>query len=84
MRTVVEYEAKFTKLSRFVPYIIVYDETRARKFLRGLRLGIRTRLTSFMLTRYANIVNRVLVIEYDCDDFQKVKEQEKRQRPFEP
>lgn len=70
----VEYEAKFTKLSRFARHIIADEETRAWKFVRGLRPGIRTGLTPFILTKYTDIVNRALVVEWDCNDFQKVKE----------
>lgn len=44
------YEAKFKKLARFSPHIVIDEPARACKFLQGLRLGIRTRLAPFLLT----------------------------------
>ena len=35
--SVVEYEAKFTKLSRFVPEFVNTEEKRARRFQQGLK-----------------------------------------------
>lgn len=44
------YKAKFTELAHFAPHIIIDEPTLARKFLRGLRPRIRTRLIPFLLT----------------------------------
>lgn len=79
----VGYEAKFTKLAHFAPHIVVDESTRARKFLHGLRPGIRIRLAHLLLTQYSNIVNRALVVEQDSEDFKESQESKKRHRPFE-
>lgn len=47
---VANYEAKFTELSRFFPHAVVDEPTRARKFLDGLKLSIKSKLAPFMLT----------------------------------
>lgn len=57
------YEAKFMELARFDSHNVADEATRVRKFLRGLRLSICTRLTPLMLTQYSNVVNRALVVE---------------------
>lgn len=80
--TVAAYEAKFTEFARFAPYIVANEPTRARKFLRGLRPNIRTRLRPFLLTQHSDVVNRALVVKQDTDDYQKVQEQKKRTIPF--
>lgn len=46
---VAAYKAKFIELARFTPHI-ADEPTRARNFLRGLSLEIRTRLMPFLLT----------------------------------
>lgn len=57
------YEAKVTELARFAPYILADELIRAWKFLQGLRPNIRTRLTTFLLTQYSEVVNQALVVE---------------------
>lgn len=78
---VAAYEARFTELSRFVPHITTDELIRAHKFLRDLRLGIRTWLVPFLLMQYADVVNRALVVELDNDDYKRVHEQRKRPMP---
>jgi len=45
-KTVLQYEAKFTELSRFAPHIVADDVRKAKKFQRGLRPSIRTRMAA--------------------------------------
>lgn len=80
--SVAAYETKFTELAHFAPHIIIDEPTRARKLLCGLRPWIRTRLTPFLLTQYSDVVNRVLVVEQDNDDYRKVHEHRKHPLPF--
>lgn len=69
--TVAAYEAKFTELSRFSPYIIVNESARANKFQRGLMSGIRSKLAPFLLTQYADMVHHALVIEQEYYEIRK-------------
>ena len=41
-----EYEAQFTALLRFVPYLKNDGERKARKFVEGLKLEIRQKMSS--------------------------------------
>jgi len=54
--TVVTYEAKFTKLSRFGPHLIDTKIKKARKFERGLKTGLRSRFVGMRLQTYAVVV----------------------------
>ena len=65
--TVLQYEAKFTKLSCF-PQSVVADETiKARRFERGLRPAIRSRLTTLNLQTYKEVVEHALLVEVDLN-----------------
>ena len=46
-KTVLQYEAKFTKLAQFAPHIVSNDVRKAKKFQRGLRPSTRTRMAAF-------------------------------------
>ncbi|XP_030547685.2 uncharacterized protein LOC115753277 [Rhodamnia argentea] len=46
-KTVVEYEAKFSELSRFAPRLVEHVEDKAKRFLKGLRSEIRKQLAPF-------------------------------------
>lgn len=61
--SVAAYEARFTELTRFVPYVIADEPMRTRKFLRGLRPGIKNQLSPFMLNQYSEAVSRALAVE---------------------
>ena len=39
-RTVDQYAAEFTRLSRFAPYMVAQEGDRARRFLQGLDINI--------------------------------------------
>ena len=44
---VLEYEAKFAELSRYVPHIMIDERRKVKKFVMGLRPSLRTRLVAF-------------------------------------
>ena len=44
-----EYVAKFTKLTRFVDDYVATDMTKVRKFEDGLKLSTRGRIVGFLL-----------------------------------
>ena len=63
--TVGQYEAKFTKLARFAPYLIEEDSKKAKKFLCGLCPPIRSKLVPLLLDSYSEVVRRALAIDKD-------------------
>jgi hypothetical protein len=54
---IVEYVAKFTQLSRFVVYLILDEEKKARKFERGLNPCIGTQMVFFNINNFSQFVN---------------------------
>ncbi|KAL8114665.1 hypothetical protein AgCh_021504 [Apium graveolens] len=76
--TVAEYEAKFTKLERFVPDRVDTDEKKARRFEQGLRFWNQNRVAMFELTSYVAVVQKAMVIESKSDMSQKGNDGKKR------
>lgn len=60
---VVEYEAKFTELARFAPYMVDTDYKKARKFEGGLDLEIFNRVGVLKLPTYVGVLDRALMTE---------------------
>ncbi|XP_074323860.1 uncharacterized protein LOC141660772 [Apium graveolens] len=76
--SVVEYEAKFTELARFVPDQVDTDEKRAKRFQQGLKYWIPDKVAMFEMTSYVAVVQKVMVIESRSDASQKEREAKKR------
>ncbi|MQL93176.1 hypothetical protein Taro_025814 [Colocasia esculenta] len=45
--TVLEYEARFSELSKYAPHIVVDERRKAKKFVMGLKPSLRMRLVAF-------------------------------------
>ncbi|MQL69750.1 hypothetical protein Taro_002051, partial [Colocasia esculenta] len=45
--TVLEYEARFSELSKYVPHIVADERRKTKKFMMGLKPSLRTRLVVF-------------------------------------
>ncbi|MQL75467.1 hypothetical protein Taro_007837 [Colocasia esculenta] len=45
--TVLEYEARFSKLSKYTPHIVTEERRKTKKFVMGLKPSLRTRLVAF-------------------------------------
>ncbi|MQL79829.1 hypothetical protein Taro_012274 [Colocasia esculenta] len=45
--TVLEYEARFSELSKYAPHIVADERRKAKKFVMGLKPSLRTRLVAF-------------------------------------
>ncbi|MQL82700.1 hypothetical protein Taro_015170 [Colocasia esculenta] len=45
--TVLEYEARFSELSKYAPHIVAYERKKTKKFVMGLKPSLRTRLVAF-------------------------------------
>ena len=60
------------------------DVRKAKKFQRGLRPSIRTRMATLQLKAYSEVVETVKVVEKECEDYQKIRDQnKKRSKPEE-
>ncbi|MQM19901.1 hypothetical protein Taro_052915 [Colocasia esculenta] len=45
--TVLEYEARFSELSKYAPHIVENERRKTKKFVMGLKPSLRTRLVAF-------------------------------------
>ncbi|XP_077238470.1 uncharacterized protein LOC143879783 [Tasmannia lanceolata] len=84
-RTVLEYEAEFNRLGRFVPSAVLEDNGfLARRFQEGLREPIRQRVKDFQIGTYAEVVSKALVLEEGVVKAQQARDhqQNKRFRPI--
>lgn len=61
--TVIQYEAKFTSLSRFAPELVATEDKKARWFERGLRQAIKNRIVPLKLRVYSELVERAIIVE---------------------
>ena len=65
---VMEYEEQFTALSRFAPKLVCAEDAKCRQFEQGLDLPIRSRVSAFEITRYAELVNKSKIVERDVKE----------------
>ncbi|XP_058189892.1 uncharacterized protein LOC131307415 isoform X1 [Rhododendron vialii] len=77
--TVTEYEAEFSELARYAHELVPDEETRIRRFLRGLKVALRRRVSLLDLHSYSEAVNRALAVEEELDN-KKSFQREKPQR----
>ena len=77
-KMVLQYEAKFTELARFAPHIVSDDVRKANKFRRGLQPSIRTRMATLRLKAYSEVVETTKVVEKECEDYQRIRDQNKK------
>ncbi|XP_074336799.1 uncharacterized protein LOC141673972 [Apium graveolens] len=61
--TILEYEKKFTELSRFVTKYVNTDEEKAQRFQQGLEYWIRDRVSMFEIGTYAGVVQKAALVE---------------------
>ncbi|XP_059638925.1 uncharacterized protein LOC132281219 [Cornus florida] len=78
--SVVDYEVKFTALSRFAPKFVQNEEDKCTKFQDGLETAIKSRVSVFEETDYNRLVNKAMIAERDVKELQERKEQYKRNR----
>ena len=76
--TVLEYEKKFTELSRFVTKYVSTEEEKAQRFQQGLEYWIRDRVSMFEIETYAGVVQKAALIE--SNGAQSRKELDNRKR----
>ena len=73
--TVIEYETKFTKLSRFAVHMVDTDDKKARRFIGGLNSNIRRMVTQRGIT-YEEAVDKALTQEEENQKYRMEKELE--------
>jgi hypothetical protein len=65
---VMEYATKFIQLLRFVVYLILDEEKKAKKFKRGLSPRIKTMMTCFEIHNFSQLVDHALIYEESLKD----------------
>lgn len=65
--SVTEYEKRFIELSRFVPDLVDTDAKKAKRFQRGLKPSLRSKVSAFELRSYLAVVQKAMVIKGDSD-----------------
>ena len=63
--SLVEYERKFDKLSRYALHLVDTEERKARRFERGLRPELYKAVAMFQFSTYSEILQRVQLIAKD-------------------
>ena len=66
--TVLEYLAKFTKLSRFEGDYVAIDMAKVQKFKDGLKLSIQGKIVGFLLQDMDSMVKTAMAIEREIED----------------
>lgn len=61
--TVIQYEAKFTKLSRFALDLVATDSIKTKRFEKGLKSRIRAGVRPMQVSSYREMVNLAKIVE---------------------
>ena len=67
----VEYERRFTEVSRYAMEFISTEANRAKPFEQGLRPAIQEKLVALKIRDYGDMVNRAALVERDIEDSQR-------------
>ena len=70
--SVSQYDIKFTQLSRYAAELVRKEADRTKRFVRGLRPEIRSKLVPFQLQNYVQAVEKALKVERDILEDQEV------------
>ena len=71
---VMEYVARFTKLTRFADDYVATDMAKVRRFENGLKLSIRGRIVRLSLRDMDSMVGTTLTIEREIEDAQSTRD----------
>ena len=66
--TVMEYESRFSKLSRFSLGMLTEEGEKARRLQQGLRPAIKNRVVPLAIMDYSELVKSALLVERDIKD----------------
>ncbi|XP_071921769.1 uncharacterized protein [Coffea arabica] len=61
--SVVEYEGKFTKLSKYAPELVTNERKRIRRFVQGLNVGIQEGLTESQISTFTKALEKAQRVE---------------------
>ncbi|RVW63618.1 RNA-directed DNA polymerase-like [Vitis vinifera] len=78
--SILEYESRFSELSRFVMEMISEEGEKAKRFQQGLRPAIRNRLVLLAIRDYSELVKRALLVQQDIEDTNQIREQRGEKR----
>ncbi|XP_042472372.1 uncharacterized protein LOC122055040 [Zingiber officinale] len=62
-RSVMEYNAEFSRLTEFYPHLVAQDYDRMQQFTQGLAAYIRLKMSGFPGSSYREVLDRALFIE---------------------
>ncbi|MQL84788.1 hypothetical protein Taro_017287 [Colocasia esculenta] len=71
--SVFEYEAQFTRLSKYAPHLMSTEKLKAKRFMNGLRPNFITQLTPHLITTYSEMVKRTLALEAANETVDKIR-----------
>ena len=69
---VMDYVARFTKLTRFADDYVATDMAKVRRFENGMKLSIRARIIGLRLQDMDSMVGTTLTIEREIEEGQSV------------
>ena len=70
----VQYEAKFTKLSRCASHLIAIEVDKAMKFQDGLKPTLKNKISILKLGVYSEVVDKALIAERDSEELYQYRE----------
>lgn len=76
--TVSQYAAKFAELSRFAPDMVATEEKKTKRFEKGLKPYIRSKLNVLEIRRYSELLNKALVAEQYNEEMQRTRSQSRK------
>ena len=79
--SVSEYEKKFSKLVRLVPYIQADEVLKCKRFLSGLQHQIRVHLSVVPQNRFGDLVKVALRVEQSTTAMYQSRQESKRSAP---
>jgi len=74
--TVNQYDVKFTQLSRYAEKLVFEEEKRMKRFVRGLKSEIESKLVPFQLQIYSQTMEKSLKVERHMQESQDVRGKE--------
>lgn len=77
-KTIFQYKVKFTELAQFAPHIVNNDERKTKKFQRELCSSIKTWMTTLRLRTFSEVLETTKVVERECEDLQRIRDQGKK------
>ena len=71
-KSVMAYEAKFAELSHFALALIEDEAMKTKRFIKGLRPYIRSKLVLLSLRFYSEAVDRAILVEEEMKDTKRI------------